>query len=206
MTVHPALDLLARCRSRMADGATPPSTSSATTPRPSSTRTARPFTFITRPRGGRKTTDGAGFAVALHLTVAPPGSRSYVVAADSDQAALVLDSIRAFVARERTLRKRIKVERSRVVFLSDGEPTSSVEVLPADEASSWGLRPFLVICDELSVWPNTENARGLWSAVVSAMPKVEGSRLVVVTSAGAPDHWSATSPRARQDITPMASV
>jgi len=44
-----------------------------------------PFTWLGRPRGGRKTTDGAGYAVSLHLTVAPPGSRSYVVAADALQ-------------------------------------------------------------------------------------------------------------------------
>ena len=58
-----------------------------------------PFTFITRPRGGRKSTDAAGYAVALHLTAAPPGAKSYVVAADAQQAGLVLDSIRGFVRR-----------------------------------------------------------------------------------------------------------
>lgn len=151
-----------------------------------------PFTFITRPRAGRKSTDAAGIAVALHLTAAPPGATSFVVAADAEQAGIVLDSIRSFVRRERTLRKRIKIEARRVVFLADGEPVSSVSVLPADEASSWGLRPFVCICDELSIWPDSANAKGLWSAVVSAMPKIEGSKLIVVTSAGAPDHWSAS--------------
>ena len=149
-----------------------------------------PFTWLGRPRGGRKSTDGAGYAVALHLTVAPPGSRSYAVAADADQAALIIDSIRSFVHRERQLRKRLKIERSRVVFLDDGEPVSSIEVLPADEASSWGLRPYVTIVDELSVWPNTEGAKGLWAAMVSAQPKVAGSKLIVLTSAGSPDHWS----------------
>ena len=150
-----------------------------------------PFTYITRPRGGRKTCDAAGYAVALHVTVAPPGSRSYVVAADADQARLVLDSVRGFLLRAPVLRERIRIEARRVVFATaEGEMLSTVEVLPADEASSYGLRPFLVVADELSVWPDTTNARGLWSAVVSAMPKVEGSRLVVTTSAGAPDHWS----------------
>ncbi len=77
------------------------------------------------------------------------------------------------------------------MFIQGGEVHSSCEVLPADEASSYGLRPYAVICDELSVWPDTGNARGLWSAVVSAMPKVRASRLIVLTSAGSPDHWSA---------------
>ena len=169
-----------------------------------------PFTFITRPRGGRKTADAAGYAVALHLTVAPPGARSYVVAADAAQAGLVLDTIRGFLHREPVLRKRMKIEARRVVFLEDGESVSTVEVLPADEASSYGLRPYLVICDELSVWPESANAKGMWAAVLSAMPKVEGSKLVVVTSAGAPDHWSAkildharTSPQWRVSEVPV---
>ncbi len=77
------------------------------------------------------------------------------------------------------------------MFIQGGEVHSSCEVLPADEASSYGLRPYAVICDELSVWPDTGNTRGLWSAVVSAMPKVRASRLIVLTSAGSPNHWSA---------------
>jgi hypothetical protein len=151
-----------------------------------------PFTFVTRPRGGRKSTDAAALCVALHMTIAPAGATSFVVAADSEQAGIVLDSVRSFLRGARALRKFIKVEARRVVFLADGEPTSSIAVLPADEASSYGLRPYLVIADELSVWPDSANAKGLWSAVVSAMPKIKGSKLVVVTSAGAPDHWSAT--------------
>ena len=142
-----------------------------------------PFTFITRPRGGRKSTDAAALCVALHMTTAPPGATSFVVAADAEQAGIVLDSVRSFLRGAQALRKFIKVEARRVVFLTDGEPTSSVAVLPADEASSYGLRPYLVIADELSVWPDSANAKGLWSAVVSAMPKIEGSKLVVVTSA-----------------------
>jgi phage terminase large subunit-like protein len=149
------------------------------------------FTWIGRPRGGRKTADGAGFAVALHMLAAPPGARSYVVAADAAQAGLVLDSVRAFVLGAPVLKSRLRIESRRVQFLDTaGEPLSSVEVLPADEASSWGLRPYLLVADELSVWPTS--ARGLWVSVVSSLPKVARSRLVVLTSAGDPAHWSAS--------------
>ena len=69
------------------------------------------------------------------------------------------------------LRSRLRIESRRVVFLDGvGDPLSSVEVLPADEASSWGLRPFVVIADELSVWPT--GAKGLWASVVSSLLKV----------------------------------
>jgi phage terminase large subunit-like protein len=152
---------------------------------------APPFTWIGRPRGGRKTADGAGYAVSLHMLAAPAGARSYVVAADAAQAGLVLDSVRQFVLGAPPLRERLRIEARRVLFLDRrGEPLSSVEVLPADEASSWGLRPYLLVADELSVWP--ASARGLWVSVVSSLLKVRRSRLVVLTSAGDPAHWSAS--------------
>ncbi len=148
------------------------------------------FHFLTRPRGGRKSTDAAGMAVALHITEAPPGATSFVVASDAAQAGIVLDSMRNFVLRQPLLRQAMRVEARRVVFLRGTERVSTVEVVPADEASAFGLRPWLAIADELAVWPGSRNARGVWAAVVSAMGKIPGARLVVLTSAGAPDHWS----------------
>lgn len=149
-----------------------------------------PMHWHGRPRGGRKSADGAGYGVSLHLTQAPPGATSYVVAADSAQAGLVLDSVRGFILRAPALRKVMRVEARRVVFLADREPVSTIEVLPADEASSYGLRPWLLIADELAQWPESQNARGVWAACISALPKVEDSRLVVLTSAGSPTHWA----------------
>ena len=146
--------------------------------------------FLTRPRGGSKTTDGAGYAVSLHLTEAPVGATSFVVAADASQAGLIIDSVRGFILRQPVLRTAMRVEARRVVFMADGERVSSLEVVPADEASAYGLRPWLVIADELAVWPETPNAKGVWAAIVSALPKVPGSRAVVLTSAGSPSHWS----------------
>jgi hypothetical protein len=147
--------------------------------------------YLTRARGGRKTTDAAGIAVALHLTCAPIGATSYVVAADADQAGHLLASVRSFILRQPLLRARMKVESRRVVFLADREMVSSLSVVPADEASAYGARPWLLLADELAQWPESANAKGVWAAMVSALPKVEGSRLVVLTSAGSPSHWAA---------------
>ena len=160
-----------------------------------------PFTWCGRPRGGRKTADAAGIAVALHLTVAPRGATSYCVAADAAQAGLVLDSVRGFVLRAPALKEHIRVEARRVVFLKEGEPVGWLHVLPADEASAYGLRPWMVIADELSVWPTT--ARGLWAAVVSALPKVAGSRLIVLTQRRRPRALQPRHPRARPDLDAM---
>ncbi len=69
---------------------------------------------------------------------------------------------------------------------------ASFEVLPADEASSWGLRPHLLVVDELAQWRSTLGPRRLWTSMISALPKVAGSRLVLRTSAGDPAPWAHT--------------
>jgi phage terminase large subunit-like protein len=65
-----------------------------------------------------------------------------------------------------------------------------LEILAADAASAWGLRPRIVIVDELAQWGSTAGVRTLWEAVVSALAKDPASRMAVITSAGDPAHWS----------------
>jgi len=52
------------------------------------------------------------------------------------------------------------------------------------------LKPWLLVCDELSQWKTTRGPKRLWRAVFSSLPKVKDSRLVIITSAGDPGHWS----------------
>ena len=67
---------------------------------------------------------------------------------------------------------------------------SVLEVLAADAASAYGLLPAALIVDELCQWPTSRNAREFYAALTSALPKVPGSRLVIMTTAGDPSHWS----------------
>ena len=144
------------------------------------------FHFQTRPRGGSKTTDLAGVCLAVLLEQAPAGTRSYAVAVDGDQAALLHDAMVGLVARTPGLKGEVKIMQRQVISVRTG---ASIEVLPADGASAWGLRPYFVVVDEMAQWPSTRNHRELWTAIVSAMPKT-GGRLVCLTSAGDPGHWS----------------
>lgn len=141
--------------------------------------------FQTRPRGGSKTTDLAGAVLALLIEEAPPSSRSYAVAVDADQAGLLHDALRGFVERN-GLGGVVQVDARRVMVRTSG---ATLEVLAADGASAYGLRPWLLVIDELAAWPATPNHRRLWQALVSAQPKT-GGRLVCLTSAGDPGHWS----------------
>lgn len=145
-----------------------------------------PYSFLTRPRGGSKTTDVAAVMLAILLEQAPPGSRSYWLAVDADQADLGVAAMRGFVARTEGLGSALKVMSRQVVNM---RTQAAVEVLPADGASAFGLLPYVAVVDEVAAWPNTRTHSLLWEAIVSAMPKTRG-RLVCLTSAGDPSHWS----------------
>lgn len=140
--------------------------------------------FLTRPRGGSKTTDLAGIAAAVLVEQLPPGGRAYALAADRDQARLVVDALGGLVTRTPGLASAITVDR----YAASTPSGARLEVVPADAASSYGLRAHLLIVDELTVWPAAN--REVWTSVLSAAPKVRGCRLVVVGSSGDPAHWS----------------
>ncbi|MBP1325315.1 hypothetical protein JOF28_000547 [Leucobacter exalbidus] len=129
-----------------------------------------------------KTTDVGALVLVLLLTEAPAGSSSHVYAADEEQAELTLDAMRGFIDRAQ-LGAQLRVTSSSVTNTANG---ATVTVETSDGASAFGKRPWLQVVDELAVWPNTSNARTLWSAIVSAVPKVPGGRLIVITTAGSP--------------------
>jgi phage terminase large subunit-like protein len=138
------------------------------------------FHFVTRPRGGSKTSDAAGFAAVL-LGRLPAGARCYAAAADRDQAGLLLDALRGFVVRNPSLAIEVGATRARST-----RTDATIDVSPADSASAYGLLPHLVIIDEVSVWPDTANARALWEALSTALGKVPDCRAIVIGTAGAP--------------------
>ncbi len=138
--------------------------------------------YLLRGRGMSKTSDTAGLALALLLTSAPPRSRSYCYAADTDQSAILYDALEGFV--ERAHLDGLLDVQARLVTNRKTGATLSVE--SSDGASAYGLRPWLVVADELGVWPSGANHRKLWAAIASGMAKVKGSRLVVIGTGGSP--------------------
>ncbi len=143
--------------------------------------------FLTRPRGASKTSDVGGVACAALLTQLPPAARGYAVAADADQARLLVDAMSGFVMRTPGIGGALQVDRWKVTATRTG---ATLEVLPADAASAYGLLYVFCVVDEIAQWKSTPGPRTVWEAVLSAAPKVTGARLVVMTSAGDPAHWS----------------
>ena len=142
--------------------------------------------YLTRPRGGSKTTDLAGASLAWLAAEAVPGARGYVFAADKDQAALLADAAAGFVDRTPELASRVEVGPWRLV----ARQGATVDIKAADGGGAFGLRPSFTVVDELSHWDDVRRLRRVWSAIVSGSHKVPGSRLVCLTSAGEPSHWS----------------
>jgi phage terminase large subunit-like protein len=142
--------------------------------------------FLTRPRGASKTTDLAGVCIAALLTQLPPRGRAFAFAVDIDQAALLLDAVAGFVARTEGLSGALRVENWKVTSPNG----ATLAVKASDAASAWGLRGDLFVVDEFTQWPTTPGPRRLWEAILSAVPKVAGCRLVLLSTAGDPTHPS----------------
>jgi phage terminase large subunit-like protein len=147
---------------------------------------APPSRWESRPRGGSKSTDAGAIAMVAMLTTLPAGSRAYAIAVDRDQGRLIVDACAGFVARTPALASAITVHN----FTITARSGTVLEVLAADAASSWGLKPALVIADEFCQWPSTTNAKNLWQAVHSSMGKVPTAKLLVASTSGDPGHWS----------------
>jgi phage terminase large subunit-like protein len=146
-----------------------------------------PYHFLSRSRGGAKTGDLAGVAVAAMLAQLPEASRLYGVAADLDQGRLLVDAVDGYARRTPELRGALEVNAYRVTAPRSG---SVLEVLPADGPSAWGLRPAFVVADELAAWPSTRGSRDVWDAVTTSVVKQDRCRMAVLTTAGDPAHWS----------------
>jgi phage terminase large subunit-like protein len=98
-----------------------------------------------------------------------------------------MDAIRGFLGRTSEVRGALETESWKV---RNPKTDATLQIMSSDEASAWGLRPWLIIVDEFANWRDTPGPNELWRAAFSSLPKVKGSRLVVLTSAGDPAHFS----------------
>ncbi len=145
-----------------------------------------PYHWVGRSRGYSKTEDAAAIILA-DMLAGPPGARSFWIAADSDQGRLALDSLEGFLARTPWLSGRLIVQTRRALCPETG---SSLDVIPADAASSWGLRARNIVADELCNWDDVPSVLALWRAVRTSLTKFVDSRLLVVSTPSDPAHFS----------------
>ena len=133
-----------------------------------------PFFYITRPRGGRK--DDRRRCARCRPTPdgrASPGSTSYLVAADADQAGLVIDSIRSFVGAS-VRRSRVEVQRAPHLVSRGRRGCQFVRGSPGRLGVELRSSAVFVVADELSVWPSSTTLSSLRPRSSALMPKVSG--------------------------------
>lgn len=147
-----------------------------------------PYHFLTRARGRSKTSDLGAIVISAMLTQLGRGTKCYAAAANRDQAALLVDAIRAMTSRTPELGGVFEVQANKVICDRRGVELTTMS---ADVSGAYGLLPGFIVVDEIAQWPTTKPARLFYEAIRTAAPKVRGCRMVLLTSAGHPAHWSA---------------
>jgi hypothetical protein len=141
--------------------------------------------WLGRPRGFSKSDDLSAILVAVMLERLRGGDEAVAVAADREQAGILVRRIKWIAARTPELGSAL------TVGAYDVRSSSGVrlEAMASDAAGSWGRTPSWAVADELGQWARSAGAQELWVSLSSAVVKVRG-RLAVITTAGEPDHWS----------------
>jgi hypothetical protein len=137
--------------------------------------------WIERPRGHAKTSDMA-VQLAWILLFAEHAVSGLAAAADRDQAALIRDALLRLALANPELARPLSFTRHTVVNRGTG---SRLDVISSDVASSWGVLPGFVICDELCHWEKPE----MWQSLISSAAKDPGCVLAVLTNAGRGRGW-----------------
>lgn len=137
--------------------------------------------YIERPRGHSKTSDMA-IQIAWILQAARHPITGIAAAADREQAGLLLAAIRKLVTINPALCLDLCFAEGAIRNRRTG---SRLDLISSDVASSYGILPDFVICDELSHWPRPE----LWYSLLSSAAKKPDCVLAVLTNAGVGRDW-----------------
>ncbi len=136
--------------------------------------------FILMPRGGRKTTIGAGLSI-LHTFgwERTEVGLALAAAAAEDQAVIAYDEAAGIVKATPWLIRSAKLKES-TFEMEHCKSGSEMRAIPADGDVQLGRTPNFVLADELIAWRN----RNLWKALRTGLVKTAGSLLIVITQAG----------------------
>ncbi len=134
--------------------------------------------YLERCRGASKTTDIA-VMVSWALFASRRKLRGYAAAADKEQAALIRDAVDTLVRINPWLGPILKVNNFEVVNTRTG---SHLSIMASDSASSYGLTPDFIICDEITHWGDKGEA--LFTSLFSAAAKRKKCLFLIISNAG----------------------
>lgn len=136
--------------------------------------------FVLMPRGGRKTTIGAGLSL-LHTFgfERTPNGLALCAAAAEDQANIAFAEAAGIIRATPWLARSAKLKES-LFQLSHKKSGCDFRAIPAKGDVQLGKTPNFVLADELIAWPS----RDLWKALRTGLVKTANSLLIVITQAG----------------------
>lgn len=135
--------------------------------------------WMTLPKGN----DKSSFIARMTnwaLAFAKKSWSGYVAAADRDQAKLILDAMRTEASLNPWLDRRLEFGN----WLVKGANGSHITILAADAMGSQGLRPDLLICDEVTHWVKKDFYDNLKSGIDK-----KDAVFIVITNAGIKYSW-----------------
>lgn len=136
--------------------------------------------FLQRSRGYSKTTDIA--STLLYLLVSSKKQLDiWVCAEDVEQGKLTLDQAQKIVNHNPWLKKLVAIKRNEIASSGTG---ATVRFMTSDYASSLGISPDVMVCDELTHWTKEK----MWSSVCSSYEKRRGL-LYILCNAGYGRDW-----------------
>jgi phage terminase large subunit-like protein len=133
--------------------------------------------FVEVPRKNGKTTLAAGIALFLLVCDGEAGAEIYSAATKRDQAKLVFEDAKAFVARSPQLAQIVERWKH---SLQIPAARSKFEPLGADADTTDGLNPFVAVCDEIHAW----KSRDLWDVLLTGMGARDQPLALPITTAG----------------------
>lgn len=133
--------------------------------------------YLERHRGAAKSADIACM-VAYGLLAAPHTISGVCAAADKDQARLTRDAILKLTKLNPWLAKFLDPQAYKIVNVKTG---SSLEIISADAASSYGLTPDFLILEEVTHWGESQE---LFDSLFSAWAKRANCLLLIVANSG----------------------
>ncbi|WP_421695480.1 terminase large subunit [Aestuariivirga sp.] len=132
------------------------------------------------PRGGRKTSLGAGLAL-LH-SFGPeriPGGQSLFAAADRKQARIGYEEALGILRADRKISGKVRALDYKNRLVHD-KSANVLEAISADAATQHGRTPGFALVDELHAWKKRE----LYDVVRTGLVKVPGSLMCIISTAG----------------------
>lgn len=136
--------------------------------------------FVELPRGNGKSTLAGGMLVMFAFFLKESGAEAYSVATKKDQAKISFQAGRQMVLRAPALRKHVTIGKYN---LHSESTESKMEALGADADTLDGLRPYIVVVDEVHKLPSAD----LVDVMESGMGTRPDPLLFEITTAGRDD-------------------